>query len=85
MSEREAEAIVARLWPGQDASIEALQGGITNRNYLIDVAGERGEGGDRGGHDGLQADDPAGRAPLTAARRRFTVTFSSCQPSAETP
>jgi thiamine kinase-like enzyme len=41
MSEREAEAIVARLWPGQDAGIQALEGGITNRNYLIDVAGER--------------------------------------------
>jgi len=36
----EAEAIVARLWPGQDATIEALAG-ITNNNFLVRVGDDR--------------------------------------------
>jgi thiamine kinase-like enzyme len=36
----EPEAIVARLWPGRDARLEPLGGGITNRNYKVAVGGE---------------------------------------------
>jgi thiamine kinase-like enzyme len=35
----EAAAAVERLWPGLTASIAALSGGITNRNYRVDVGG----------------------------------------------
>jgi thiamine kinase-like enzyme len=35
----EAAAAVDRLWPGLTASIAALSGGITNRNYRVDVGG----------------------------------------------
>jgi len=35
------EAIAARLWPGRTPLIEPLGGGITNRNYLVTVGGER--------------------------------------------
>ena len=35
----EAAAAVERLWPGLAASIVALSGGITNRNYRVDVGG----------------------------------------------
>jgi thiamine kinase-like enzyme len=35
----EAAAAVERLWPGQTASVTALSGGITNRNYRVDVGG----------------------------------------------
>jgi thiamine kinase-like enzyme len=35
----EAAAAVERLWPGLAASISALSGGITNRNYRVDVGG----------------------------------------------
>jgi thiamine kinase-like enzyme len=38
--EPEPEAIVARLWPGRDARLEPLGGGITNRNYKVAVGGE---------------------------------------------
>jgi len=34
------EAIVSRLWPGMQAAIEPLGGGITNENYRVTVAGE---------------------------------------------
>jgi thiamine kinase-like enzyme len=34
-----AAAAVERLWPGLTASITALSGGITNRNYRVDVGG----------------------------------------------
>ena len=34
------EAAVERLWPGKRASIAELGGGITNRNFKIDVEGE---------------------------------------------
>src|ERR1700694_5761762 len=30
---------VERLWPGSKASVAALSGGITNRNYRVDVDG----------------------------------------------
>src|SRR5712691_4966776 len=30
---------VGRMWPGRDATITALSGGITNRNYRVDVDG----------------------------------------------
>jgi thiamine kinase-like enzyme len=33
----EAEAAVKRLWPGRTATIAVLSGGITNRNYRVDV------------------------------------------------
>ena len=36
----EPEAIVARLWPGRDARVEPLGGGITNRNFKVSVGGE---------------------------------------------
>jgi thiamine kinase-like enzyme len=36
----EPEAIVARLWPGRDARLEPLGGGITNRNFKVAVGGE---------------------------------------------
>ena len=32
--------IVERVWPGRAAAIEVLGGGITNRNFKVDVAGE---------------------------------------------
>ena len=35
----EAAAAVERLWPGLTAGIAALSGGITNRNYRVDVGG----------------------------------------------
>ena len=31
--------IVERIWPGRAAAIEVLGGGITNRNFKVDVAG----------------------------------------------
>jgi thiamine kinase-like enzyme len=34
-----AEVAVERLWPGRKAQISALSGGITNRNYRVDVNG----------------------------------------------
>src|SRR5487761_1726172 len=34
-----AEGAVQRLWPGRSALISALAGGITNRNYRVDVDG----------------------------------------------
>jgi thiamine kinase-like enzyme len=41
MALNEAEAIVARLWPGREATIEPLEGGITNHNFLVSVGGDR--------------------------------------------
>ena len=35
-----ARAAVARLWPGRAASVAELGGGITNRNFKVDVDGE---------------------------------------------
>jgi thiamine kinase-like enzyme len=35
------EEIAARVWPGRPLHLEALGGGITNRNFLVDVGGER--------------------------------------------
>jgi thiamine kinase-like enzyme len=37
---KEAVTAVERLWPGRKASIAALSGGITNRNYRVDVDGD---------------------------------------------
>ena len=34
-----AAAVVERLWPGRNAQIAALSGGITNRNFRVDVNG----------------------------------------------
>jgi thiamine kinase-like enzyme len=34
-----AAAVVERLWPGRNAKIAALSGGITNRNFRVDVNG----------------------------------------------
>jgi thiamine kinase-like enzyme len=36
----DASAAVARLWPGKRAAIAELGGGITNRNFKVDVDGE---------------------------------------------
>jgi thiamine kinase-like enzyme len=36
----DASAAVARLWPGKRAAIAELGGGITNRNFKVDVEGE---------------------------------------------
>ena len=35
----EVEAIVARVWPGEEPRVEVLGGGITNHNYKVDAAG----------------------------------------------
>ena len=35
----DVEAIVARIWPGEQARVEVLGGGITNHNFKVDVAG----------------------------------------------
>jgi thiamine kinase-like enzyme len=35
----EAAVVVERLWPGRRSSIVALSGGITNRNYRVEVDG----------------------------------------------
>jgi thiamine kinase-like enzyme len=35
-----ARAAVARLWPGRDAKVAELGGGITNRNFKVEVGGE---------------------------------------------
>ena len=35
----DAAAVVERLWPGRKAGLTALSGGITNRNYRVDVDG----------------------------------------------
>ena len=34
-----AHAAVARLWPGRAAKVEELGGGITNRNFKVEVEG----------------------------------------------
>ena len=33
------EEMVERVWPGRDARIEVLGGGITNRNFKVTVDG----------------------------------------------
>jgi thiamine kinase-like enzyme len=35
-----ASSAVARLWPGRPARVSELGGGITNRNYRVDISGE---------------------------------------------
>jgi thiamine kinase-like enzyme len=35
----EVAAVVERLWPGRPATVSDLSGGITNRNYRVDVDG----------------------------------------------
>jgi thiamine kinase-like enzyme len=37
----ELEAAVERVWPGRDARVEVLGGGITNHNLEVEVDGER--------------------------------------------
>ncbi|TMC67834.1 MAG: hypothetical protein E6J18_15285, partial [Chloroflexi bacterium] len=39
ISSSDAGVAVDRLWPGQRATITDLSGGITNRNYRVDVGG----------------------------------------------
>jgi thiamine kinase-like enzyme len=34
------DALVERLWPGQDAAVERLGGGLTNHNFKVTVGGE---------------------------------------------
>ena len=36
----EPEQIAARVWPGRELTLEALGGGITNRNFKVEVDGE---------------------------------------------
>ncbi|CAN5738265.1 phosphotransferase family protein [soil metagenome] len=36
-----AEDVAERIWPGRGARLEALGGGITNENFLVDVDGEK--------------------------------------------
>jgi thiamine kinase-like enzyme len=36
----DVEAIVARIWPGEQARVEVLGGGITNHNFKVDLAAE---------------------------------------------
>ena len=35
----DVEAIVARIWPGEEPRVEVLGGGITNHNFKVDAAG----------------------------------------------
>jgi Ser/Thr protein kinase RdoA (MazF antagonist) len=35
------EEIAARVWPGRSLQLEPLGGGITNRNFLVQVGDER--------------------------------------------
>ena len=35
----DVEAIVARIWPGEEPRVEVLGGGITNHNFKVEVAG----------------------------------------------
>ena len=35
----DVEAIVARIWPGEQARVEVLGGGITNHNFKVEVSG----------------------------------------------
>ena len=35
------EAMVERVWPGREARVEVLGGGITNHNFKVDVDDER--------------------------------------------
>ena len=35
----DVDAIVARIWPGEEARVEVLGGGITNHNFKVDVGG----------------------------------------------
>jgi thiamine kinase-like enzyme len=35
------EEVVARIWPGRDAHVEALGGGITNQNFKVSLDDER--------------------------------------------
>ncbi len=35
----DVEAIVARIWPGEQPRVEVLGGGITNHNFKVDAAG----------------------------------------------
>jgi thiamine kinase-like enzyme len=35
----DVEAIVERIWPGQEARVEVLGGGITNHNFKVEVGG----------------------------------------------
>jgi thiamine kinase-like enzyme len=37
----EPDAIVARIWPGREAVVERLGGGITNHNFKVEVDGKR--------------------------------------------
>jgi thiamine kinase-like enzyme len=37
----EPEQLAERVWPGQDVSIEPLGGGITNRNFRVEAAGQQ--------------------------------------------
>src|SRR5436190_22586700 len=41
MARTEAESIVGRLWPGRDAIITPLEGGITNHNFVLTIGDER--------------------------------------------
>ena len=43
MSDPQVEAVCRRVpgWAGRDIAFEPLEGGITNRNYLVTVGGER--------------------------------------------
>ena len=36
----DVDHLVERLWPGQDATVEPLGGGITNHNFRVAVAGD---------------------------------------------
>jgi thiamine kinase-like enzyme len=36
----EPEQLAERVWPGQDVSIQPLGGGITNRNFKVEAAGQ---------------------------------------------
>ena len=36
----DVEAIVARIWPGEQARVEVLGGGITNHNFRVALAAD---------------------------------------------
>src|SRR5205823_9174341 len=39
-SPMDLDALLAQLWPGREASVEPLGGGITNHNFKVEVGGE---------------------------------------------
>src|SRR5215831_12977761 len=67
----DARAAVERLWPGRDAQVSELSGGITNRNYRVVVDGDAFVLRMGGARTGLLGIDRA--VEYAAGRRAFEV------------